>query len=86
MTPPIRPTPQNDIGPIYKVLGFGALFLALGIVVIQVLRGERIGLHDVFFVLVATLLCLALIRPDGFDNFIKTIADKLPMFSYRKPD
>lgn len=79
------PDKHDDIGPVYK--GFGALLLivAMGIFAIHASQGHPIGLHDVLFLAIAVLFCLALWRPDKFDNVMKTIGNKLPI-PYRKPD
>jgi len=85
--PPVKNIPepiraQDDIGPIYKMLGFVALFFSLGIVAVQAIRGVRIGGHDIIFVLITALVCVCLIRPNNFDRAIKVLADRLPMFKY----
>ena len=76
--------PRNDIGPVYKSLGFVALGLAFAVTIIQVLRGDHVGLFDVILVGICVLLCIALWRPGNFDNIVKTLADHLPSFSFTK--
>lgn len=76
--------PRNDIGPFYKSLGFVALGLALLVTLIQGLKGGHVGLYDAVLVGICALLCLALWRPDSFDNAIKALADHLPSFSFTK--
>lgn len=70
--------PRNDIGPIYKYLGFVALGLAFVVIIIQALKGHNIGWHDVTLIGVCVLLCICLWRPDSFDALVKQIANHIP--------
>lgn len=79
-----EPLPKNDIGPIYKWMAGIAIFIALGITGLHAWKGQPLGLYDTVFIGIIALLCLALWRPYQFDQLMKTIADKLPAFSYTK--
>lgn len=76
--------PRNDIGPFYKSLGFLALVLAFVVIIIQALKGQHVGWHDVALIAICALLCICLWRPDNFDTAIKAIADHLPSFSFTR--
>jgi peptidoglycan/LPS O-acetylase OafA/YrhL len=99
--PPPIPTPvgpattaewraQNEnIGPIYRYAGLamtlGALLIA-GFIV-KALLVDKTAISTAAVVLVAVLLVagLLLVRPPGFDDFVKTVADRLPFIPYSKP-
>lgn len=76
--------PRNDIGPLYKGMGFVGLGFALVVIIIQAVKGQHVGLHDVLLIAVMALLCLALWRPDSFDNLVKEIAHNLPSLPFTK--
>lgn len=76
--------PRNDIGPVYKSIGFLALGLAFAVLIIQALKGQHVGLHDVLLIASCVLLCVCLWRPDSFDSLIKEIAHNLPSLPFTK--
>lgn len=96
--PPPIPTPvgpattaewrkQNEnIGPIFKFAGIVILLGDLALVALDLKGGKALGWPDVALHLGLAVAALLLIRPPGFDNFVKTVADRIPFVGYKKPD
>lgn len=83
MTNPNVP-PQDDIGPFYRVLGAILAIGALLLLLIRVYNNQLFTWIDFGMLCIVSMMVLALIRPRFFDSTVKTIADKLPMFSFKK--
>lgn len=94
--PPI-PTPEGpattgtyrkayqDIGPVFRFAGVLLLTFDFALVGLDLKTGNPLGWPDVALHVVLALAAMLLIRPPGFDEFVKTIADRLPFLNYRKP-
>lgn len=82
----MSPDANKDIGPIYTFLGAFALLSAIGLYGYQIHLGHNISKLDVAVLVVLICVCMALLRPEWFDNFVKTVADKLPFLSYKKDE
>jgi hypothetical protein len=82
MTPPVPP--DEDIGPFYRALGAVLAVGALVMLLIRVNNNYSLTWVDFGMFCVVSLMVLALIRPKFFDAIVKTLADKLPFFSYKK--
>lgn len=78
--------PQDDIGPFYKTIGAICLFAGIGLAFYHEYHDRVFGWVDACIVGVLVIASIALIRPDKFDAVVKTIADRLPFFSYTKND
>lgn len=78
------PLPQDDIGPFYKTLGAISLIGAVILILFETHTRQGVSTLGVIRFAILLLVCLALIRPGKFDELVKTIADKLPMFSFQK--
>lgn len=76
---------HEDIGPFYKFLAFLAFLVFAGIATGQVIRGHPITAADIALYVLIFFLIMLLVRPDKFDNAIKTIADWMPFVKYKKP-
>lgn len=76
--------PEDDIGPFYKTLGAVALLGWVVFILIGAHNNHNVGPMDIGVNVLLLLAILALIRPRFFDSAMKTIADKLPMFSFVK--
>ena len=78
--------PDKDIGPFYKFLAI--LFGLGGFSVLLLHSGQEGGFSwiDFSIFLVIVMFVILLIRPDKFDNLIKSIADKIPFLKYKKDD
>lgn len=81
-----RPKPEDDIGPLYKFLAVLFSLAAVGLLIIHANAGKDSTWVDVGMMGVVGSMVLALIRPKWFDNFIKSIADKIPFLSFTKKD
>lgn len=75
---------EDNIGPFYKVLGGISLIGAIVLILLETHTHQGVSTLGVIRFGILLLVCLALIRPSKFDEIVKTIADKLPMFSFRK--
>jgi hypothetical protein len=79
-------SPEDDIGPFYKTLGAISLIGAVVLILFETHTRQGVSTLGVIRFAILLLVCLALIRPRKFDEVVKTIADKLPIFSFRKTD
>lgn len=84
MTPPLPP--DKDIGPFYKFIGAVLALGALALFLIHAHQGRDNGWVDLAMAVVLMLFVLALWRPREFDTAMRTLADKLPFFKYKKED
>lgn len=82
--PETKPLPEDDIGPFYKTLGAISLIGGLVLILLETHHHQGVSALSVIRFGILLLVCLALIRPGKFDEIVKTIADKLPMFSFVK--
>lgn len=82
----IGPTlpPEDDIGPFYKILGALALIGGLVLIILETHTHQGVSTLGIIRFGILMLVCLALIRPNKFDEVVKSLADKLPMFSFKK--
>jgi hypothetical protein len=70
-------TPNEEkLGVFYQILG--------GISLVGGIAAALLG-QSYLTVLVLAVVCLALIRPTLIADWVKTLADKLPFLSYKKP-
>lgn len=79
-------TKKNDksLSVFYQILGAFSLIAGVGLAGIHALRGQHLDKLDAGIIIILVCVCLALLRPEWFDNLVKTILDKLPFFSYKK--
>jgi len=83
-TDPPKVAPEDDIGPFYRYLGGLLAVAGVCLFLVHAYNRQTISWIDFATLCVIALLVLAMIRPRFFDSTVKTIADKLPMFSYKK--
>lgn len=76
---------NENIGPVFKFAGLLLLIGDLVLVGLDLKNGKALGWPDVALHLGLALAALLLIRPPGFDNLVKTLADRLPFVNYQKP-
>lgn len=76
--------PQDDIGPFYKILAVLLTVAAVILLILHEISGRVNTWIDVALLGVIASFVLALIRPNWFDGFVKTIADKLPFLKFTK--
>lgn len=76
---------NDDIGTFYKILGALLVLCVVALVAYGIKVDHQFGKID--GVLIGGMLvgAMALLRPQWLDSLIKTLADKLPFLSYRKP-
>lgn len=77
---------EEKIGPFYQFLGAVALMGAIGIAAFHAKAQHGLTGYDIALITILVCASLALLRPNWFDKFAKNMADKLPFFSYRKPN
>lgn len=70
----------HDLGPIYKV----GVMIALLYVVWILGHKPTLTKYDIYYLLPIAGLCLAMWRPKVFDNAVKYLADKVPLFKFSK--
>lgn len=76
--------PSSDIGPAYQFIAAVLLAVGLGLIVLHAIQKRDLTWIDFGVFVVIALLFLALVRPAGFDNVIKSVADKIPFINYKK--
>lgn len=81
MRPP--PSPKDDIGPAWKLIGTSLMVAGVGFIGLDV-KAHGMSWIDLGFFAVVAMFFLSLHRPKKFDLVVKTIADKLPGFKFDK--
>lgn len=76
---------SQDIGSFYKFLGALMLVAVLGLLGYGISVAHEFGKVDGLLIGGMIVGAMALLRPDWLDSLVKTIADKLPFLSYKKP-
>lgn len=75
---------KKNIGPIYQWLAGLALVGGVVVGLLHAHHDHPLSVYDVIWLGLIILLCLALWRPEAFDQLMKTIADRVPFIKYEK--
>lgn len=76
---------DSDIGTFYKILGALLVLGVLALVGYGINVNHQFGKIDGALIGGMLIGAMALLRPQWLDSLIKTLADKIPFLSYRKP-
>ena len=82
MTPPVAP--EDNIGPMYKMLGAIVVITDAAMLLIQANHKHEFNMADGVIQVCVFLMVLALLRPKKLDSAVKSVADKLPGIPYTK--
>lgn len=84
--PALKIKPEDNIGPPWQWIGTLIIVAVIGLFMYQVINGNDIEMTFVYMAIVGILAGLGLIRPGFIDNLVKSIASKLPGFSFTQED
>lgn len=76
---------NENIGPVYRFGGYLLLLCDLAVVGLLAYKGTPVAWPIAIVLLLFGFSALLMIRPPGLDNFVKTVADRLPFVPYQKP-
>lgn len=82
----LKINPTDNIGPPWQWIGTLIVLAVIGLFVYEVLKGDHIDREFVIMAGIGVCAGFGMIRPSFLDNLVKTLADKLPGFSFHKKE
>lgn len=82
----LKVNPTDNIGPPYQLIGILIIIAVVVLFIHERITDHPVDREFVYMCILAVVAGLGLIRPGFLDNLVKSIADKIPGFSFKKKE